>query len=253
MENKKQCSRRDDWSFHHDGNKWKTNANVRSFSRAAKRWWKIFREERVSVVGVHLGMWLERRAETAFKGECTRPSCDFWRPPECQNYKKPSRCRFGEKCAFVHQQVEGHPSKQPRKKTVKRTCSFLASMLCGSRCGLPLKRNTTTTSKSYSKIAPCAWPMRIGLWMQSLRAQIGWISRLTPPDVGWMILAVTSSTLRAWNWRFCWSHAVTETRISASALIASRLWRIRRRTCVPTTRPNVMSGRRSNALAWWSS
>ena len=24
------------------------------------------------------------------KGKCTRPSCDFWHPPECQNYKKKS-------------------------------------------------------------------------------------------------------------------------------------------------------------------
>ena len=49
------------------------------------------------------------------QGWCTRPSCDPWHPPECQNYKKPSGCRFGEKCAFKHQQVEGQPDKTPRK------------------------------------------------------------------------------------------------------------------------------------------
>ena len=49
------------------------------------------------------------------KGKCTEPSCDFWHPPECQNYLKPSWCRFGDKCAVLHQQVEGQPSKKPRK------------------------------------------------------------------------------------------------------------------------------------------
>ena len=48
-------------------------------------------------------------------GKGTRPSCDFWHPPECQNYNKKSGRRFGDKCAFIHQQVEGQPSRKPKK------------------------------------------------------------------------------------------------------------------------------------------
>ena len=49
-------------------------------------------------------------------GECTKPWCDFWHPPECQHYKKPSGCRFGDKCVFMHKVADGQPSKKPKKQ-----------------------------------------------------------------------------------------------------------------------------------------
>ena len=41
-----------------------------------KRMVEILRKERVSEAGDNI------------KGKCTRSSCDFWNPPECQFYKK---------------------------------------------------------------------------------------------------------------------------------------------------------------------
>ena len=46
------------------------------------------------------------------EGKCTRQSCNYWHPPECQFYGKESGCKFGEKCSFAHRQVEDQPSKK---------------------------------------------------------------------------------------------------------------------------------------------
>ena len=48
-------------------------------------------------------------------GKCTRPSCDFLHPPECEYDERESGCNFGVKCAFMHRQVGGQPSKKTKK------------------------------------------------------------------------------------------------------------------------------------------
>ena len=63
------------------------------------------------------GKLTRKTCQDFMHGKCTKPSCDFWHPPECQYYKKPSGCRFDDKCAFMHQQVEGQPYKKPKRQS----------------------------------------------------------------------------------------------------------------------------------------
>ena len=54
------------------------------------------------------------------------PSGKFARPPsECQFYKSESGCKFGDKCSFAHRQVEGQPSKKPKKDGDKSAVAVL--------------------------------------------------------------------------------------------------------------------------------
>ena len=48
------------------------------------------------------------------KGSCTNPSCDYWHPPVCQNYKSDSGCKFGDKCMIRHDETESQSSKRRR-------------------------------------------------------------------------------------------------------------------------------------------
>ena len=54
-------------------------------------------------------------------GSCTIPSCDYWHPPACQNYKSESGCKFGEKCT-IRQQERGWQSawQETEKECWKR-------------------------------------------------------------------------------------------------------------------------------------
>ena len=51
------------------------------------------------------------------RGNCTTPSCDYGYPPECQDYKTHSGCKFGELCVLTHKEVDSLPNKK-QKKTV---------------------------------------------------------------------------------------------------------------------------------------
>ena len=53
------------------------------------------------------------------RSKCTCPSCNFWHPPVCLNYKSESGCTYGEKCRFRHVDVDGKPSKKSKKSGVK--------------------------------------------------------------------------------------------------------------------------------------
>ena len=59
------------------------------------------------------------------RGNCTIPSCRFWHPPECHNYKTESGCKFGNKCAFMHQRAEEQPSKKPKVNSDKTAVALL--------------------------------------------------------------------------------------------------------------------------------
>ena len=61
-----------------------------------------------------------------FLGErCTYPSCIFWHPPVCLNYKSESGCTCGEKCRFRHVEADGQPSKKSKKSGVKGPVDLL--------------------------------------------------------------------------------------------------------------------------------
>ena len=43
------------------------------------------------------------------------PSCDYWHPHACLNYKSVSGCKLGDHCLFRHTEVVGHPSRKKKK------------------------------------------------------------------------------------------------------------------------------------------
>ena len=46
---------------------------------------------------------------------CKNPSCGFWHPPVCLNYKSERGCIHGDKCHFRHVEAEGKPSMKSKK------------------------------------------------------------------------------------------------------------------------------------------
>ena len=58
---------------------------------------------------------LDGFARITSKELCTNSFCEKWHPPVCLFYKSENGCRFGEKCFFLHRQVEEQPSKRSKK------------------------------------------------------------------------------------------------------------------------------------------
>ena len=50
---------------------------------------------------------------------CKNPSCKFWHPSVCQNYKSEKGCVYGDTCHFRHIEAEGNPAKSRRKEVRK--------------------------------------------------------------------------------------------------------------------------------------
>ena len=71
-------------------------------------------EERVPVVEC-----LDGPARITSKGTCTNPFCEKWHPPVCLFNKSENGCRSGEKCSYVHRQVEEQPSTRSQKNDDK--------------------------------------------------------------------------------------------------------------------------------------
>ena len=59
------------------------------------------------------------------RGNCTTPSCGYWHPPECQNYKTESGCKVGDKCLFRHAEGDSQPSQKPKKSGGKCSVAIL--------------------------------------------------------------------------------------------------------------------------------
>ena len=64
-------------------------------------------------------------AQDYLKGTCNNSSCEKWHPPECLYYKTKSGCRFGEKCAFAHRQVDEQPTKRSKTNNDKSAVAML--------------------------------------------------------------------------------------------------------------------------------
>ena len=67
----------------------------------------------------------QRACKNYLEGTCTNPSCDYWHPPVCQNYKTESGCNFGDKCPSRHTEVDRQPSKKSKKSGGKRSVASL--------------------------------------------------------------------------------------------------------------------------------
>ena len=53
------------------------------------------------------------------------PSCKFWYPPVCQNYKSETGCTDGRTCFFRHVEV----GKTPSKKVLERWCERISCII----------------------------------------------------------------------------------------------------------------------------
>ena len=59
------------------------------------------------------------------EGTCNNSFCEKWHPPECLFYKTKSGCRFGEKSAHTHRQVDEQPTKRSKKNDDKSAVAML--------------------------------------------------------------------------------------------------------------------------------
>ena len=60
-----------------------------------------------------------------FRGTCNNSFCERWHPPESLFYKNKNGCRFGEKCAFAHRQVDAQPTKWSKSNNGKSAVALL--------------------------------------------------------------------------------------------------------------------------------
>ena len=70
------------------------------------------------------------------------PSCKFWNPPVCLNYKFEKGCVHGDKCHFRHVEAEGKPNKKSKKGGAKRSVAILKESFplgCVSQDSYPRK------------------------------------------------------------------------------------------------------------------
>ena len=51
---------------------------------------------------------------------CTRTSCEYWHPPECQFYKHETGCKAGEKCLFPYYKVEEQPNIKSQQELLPK-------------------------------------------------------------------------------------------------------------------------------------
>ena len=115
-----QCSRGDSCSFRHDENKrakstpksassseppTETDGRSKSRSKSLRGWGPS-------------GKLARQPCRDYIKGKCTRPSCDYWHPPECQFYKKESWERGGRERGRGRGRLKAN--KRERKRHVQR-------------------------------------------------------------------------------------------------------------------------------------
>ena len=74
---------------------------------------EVCRGREVSEAKVTMGPFLDNRYY--LRGTCTRTSCEYWHPPECEFYKNETGCKAGDKCLFPHCKVDEQRNKKPKK------------------------------------------------------------------------------------------------------------------------------------------
>ena len=57
------------------------------------------------------------------------PSCDYWHPLACENYKSETGCICGKKCHFRHVAAEEKPCKKSKKGGAKGSVAILKEFL----------------------------------------------------------------------------------------------------------------------------
>ena len=98
------------------------------------------------------------------RGKSTYPSCNFWHPPVCLNYKSESGCKHGDKCRFRHVEADGQPSKKSKKSGVKDQLLHWRSLYNWVVClKILIRENLFYGKKEYwDQIAPSSSPRARG-------------------------------------------------------------------------------------------
>ena len=94
------------------------------------------------------------RAIITLKENCTNPSCAYWPPPACQNYKTESGFKFGDECLVRHAETDSQPSKKSKKSCGKRSVAFLKKSKHLDTCSRTQSRRNR--SRFYGR-APNIW------------------------------------------------------------------------------------------------
>ena len=155
-----QCVKGNNCSFRHDMNKRgkssPSNPSPNSFMRQSERKPSRTRSPRGKSPSGRMSRW---PCKDYLKGTCNNSFCEKWHPPECLFYKTKSGCRFGEKCAFAHRQVDEQPTKRSKKNDGKSAVAMLkkgnwqesVTDGCHDRTGQPVKRSDKKLGQKSSK------------------------------------------------------------------------------------------------------
>ena len=157
-----QCSKGDNCSFRHDINKrgkmTQSNPSPNSFMQQNERNASRTRSPRGKSPSGRMFRW---PCKDYLRGTCNNSSCEKWHPPECLFYKTKSGCRFGEKCAFAHRQVDEQPTKRSQTNNDKSAVAMLkkgnwqeresVTDGCHDRPGKPGKRGDKKLGQNSSE------------------------------------------------------------------------------------------------------
>ena len=117
-----QCSQGDRCSFRHEtqGRAQKPEHTSATPSEpTASRGRRVSRKRSIRGKSNH-GPILRQQCSCNLKGTCTRTSCEYWHPPECQIYKNETGWKAGDKCLFPHYKVDEQPNKKTKKSNIPK-------------------------------------------------------------------------------------------------------------------------------------
>ena len=94
-----QCSRGDSGSFCHGTTADNKHDRPLLLQRCKHRLLKVLRKAFAPGVSPS-GKEGQKACKSYLKRTCTNPSCNYWHPPECQNYTSESGFTSGDKCVL---------------------------------------------------------------------------------------------------------------------------------------------------------
>ena len=90
---------------------------------------EVCREREVFEAKGNHGSILRQPCRYHLKGTCTRTSCEYWHPPECQFYQNETGCKAGDKCLFPHYKVDEQPKKSRKRAASQKEEKVMTRML----------------------------------------------------------------------------------------------------------------------------
>ena len=94
------------------------------------------------------------------KGTCTNSFCEKWHPPVCLFYKSESGCRCGEKCSYLHRQVDEQPSKRSKKNRDKTAVAMLKKHEQHQRTGRPVVYDHSSNTRQLGCVFQDMEPLK---------------------------------------------------------------------------------------------